>query len=113
MSSAALLRLDGITKSWGNQTVLSRVGLEVPPRAVVRIAGRNGAGKTTLLRIVVGLVRPDSGGVAIRGLHPELDRGEYLAQIGFLSTGDRGLYARLSARRHLDLCADLAMLRPP
>ncbi len=105
-----LLVLQGIHKSWGKRTVLEGVDLSVARGALVSICGANGTGKTTLLRIAAGLIHSESGRVAIDGLHPERDRRAYLRRLGFLSAGDRGLYARLSARRHLDLCARLALI---
>jgi ABC-type multidrug transport system ATPase subunit len=102
--------LQDIHKRWGTRSVLEGVDLCVARGGLVSICGANGTGKTTLLRIAAGLIHPQSGTVALDGLHPERDRREYLRRLGFLSAGDRGLYARLSARRHLDLCARLALI---
>ena len=97
--------------SAGGRPLFSRdVDLSVPRGALVSISGANGTGKTTLLRIAAGLIHPDSGEVTLDGLHPERDRRAFLGRLGFLSAGDRTLYARLSARRHLDLGARLALL---
>jgi ABC-2 type transport system ATP-binding protein len=104
------LVLRGIQKRWGKRPVLEGVDLSVARGALVSICGANGTGKTTLLRIAAGLIHADSGEVALDGLHPERDRRAYLGRLGFLSAGDRSLYARLSTRRHLDLGARLALI---
>jgi ABC-type multidrug transport system ATPase subunit len=109
-AAGSLLELADIHKSWGARTILAGVDLAAGRGTLIAVSGANGIGKTTLLRIAAGLIHPDSGEVAIDGLHPERDRRAYLARLGFLSAGDRGLYARLSARRHLDLSARLALL---
>jgi ABC-2 type transport system ATP-binding protein len=105
-----LLVLHGIQKRWRKSPVLEGIDLSVARGALVSISGANGTGKTTLLRIAAGLIQPDSGEVALEGLHPERDRRAFLGRLGFLSAGDRTLYARLSTRRHLDLAARLALL---
>jgi ABC-2 type transport system ATP-binding protein len=105
-----LLVLHGIQKRWGDRLILAGLDLRVSRGALVSISGATGTGKTTLLRIAAGLIHPDSGTVAIQDLHPERDRTAFLRQLGFLSAGDRGLYARVTARRHLDLGARLALI---
>jgi ABC-2 type transport system ATP-binding protein len=107
---ADLLILRGVRKQWGKSPVLEGVDLSVARGALVSISGANGTGKTTLLRIAAGLIHPDSGEVALDGLHPERNRRAFLGRLGFLSAGDRTLYARLSPRRHLDLGARLGLL---
>jgi len=105
-----LLQLRGIDKHWGKRPVLSGLELAVAPGSVVSITGGNGTGKTTLLRVAAGLVQPDAGTVSVSGLDPVRDRRRYMERLGFLSAGDRGLYARLSARRHLHFAARLALV---
>jgi len=62
-----VLEVRGAAKSFGRRTVFRGVSLDLGPGEVVGITGENGAGKTTLLRIVVGLLPPDEGSVAVRG----------------------------------------------
>ena len=52
-----------VSKSFGGRRVLVDVSCEVNPGGVLRVAGPNGCGKSTLLKIVLGLVKPDSGRV--------------------------------------------------
>ena len=100
----------GVAKRWGTLDVLAGVDLGVAPGERVWISGKNGAGKTTLLRIVSGLIRPDHGDVRVDGLSPESERREFQKRIGLQSAGDRGLYARLTARENLEFWARLALV---
>ena len=109
--SPAALELTEIVKHWPRTPpVLEGVTLRLDPGTGAAIAGSNGAGKTTLLRIAAGLISPESGGVRVHGLDPERERTAFQRRIGFLSAGNSGLYARLSAERHLELWARLALL---
>jgi ribose transport system ATP-binding protein len=62
-----VLRVEGLTKSFGPIAILQDVGFAVPARSIVGLVGENGAGKTTLFNILTGLVRPDSGSMLYRG----------------------------------------------
>ena len=104
------LVVQDIHKSWGQTAVLQGADLPVSRGARISICGANGTGKTTLLRIASGLTHPDSGTVSLDGLDPERDRRAYLGRLGYLSAGDRGLYARVTARHHLDLWARLSFV---
>jgi len=64
-----MLRLNGVTRSYGVHEVLKGVDWGIPPRARVGLVGPNGAGKTTILRIIAGVEEADKGTVDItRGL---------------------------------------------
>jgi ABC-type multidrug transport system ATPase subunit len=110
--AAPLLAVAGLVKHWRGRPAptLDGLELELRPGEVVSIAGRNGAGKTTLLRVLGGLVAPDRGDVVLDGMRLGTQRRAYQRQIGLLTPGDRGLYARVTVARHLDLWARLALL---
>ena len=59
----ASLRLDNVTKRFGNVTALKDVSLEIEDGEFFAVLGPPGAGKTTLLRTIVGLEQPELGDV--------------------------------------------------
>jgi len=61
----ATLRTEGLTKTYGDRTVVRDVNLDVTSGEVVGLLGPNGAGKTTTFSMVVGLIGPDSGRVLL------------------------------------------------
>jgi ABC-2 type transport system ATP-binding protein len=111
VSADALISFDGVWRHWGRGKKRWAVLRGVAPGTSVGIAGRNGAGKTTLLRIGTGILAPDQGTVMIDGLRSDRNWREYHRRLGFLSAGDRGLYARFSVRGHLQYAARLAFMR--
>lgn len=56
-----LLRVEGLTKSYGGRTVVHRVSFSVGRGEVIGLLGKNGAGKTTTFRMTIGMVTPDEG----------------------------------------------------
>ena len=64
---SALLRLDGLVKSYDRAPVLRGIHLDVQPGEFVTLLGPSGCGKTTTLRIIAGLLAPDEGRVWLDG----------------------------------------------
>lgn len=62
-----MIKLEGITKSFGSLQVLKGIDLEINKEEIVSIVGPSGAGKTTLLQIMGTLDEPDAGVVQIDG----------------------------------------------
>ena len=62
-----MIKLEGITKSFGSLQVLKGIDLEINKGEIVSIVGPSGAGKTTLLQIMGTLDEPYAGTVAIDG----------------------------------------------
>ena len=60
-SAGTPVTLRGISKSFGDNTVLSGIDLHIPAGQFVAIVGESGCGKSTLLRLLVGLDRPSAG----------------------------------------------------
>ncbi len=61
------IRVQGLTKSFGEQRVLDRVDLEVARGETLTVLGRSGTGKSVMLKLLIGLQRPDSGEIEIDG----------------------------------------------
>ena len=80
--------LDRVTKRFGDRSVLDGVSFEVPEGAGFVILGRSGTGKSVTLRHIIGLIRPDSGRVFVRGKEISALEGTALSdvrrEIGFL-----------------------------
>lgn len=55
------LEIRNLKKSFGNQSVIKDVNLEVGTGEFISLLGASGSGKTTLLRLIAGLEQPDSG----------------------------------------------------
>lgn len=83
------LRLEQITKSFGEKQVLKGISLSVESGKALGLLGRNGAGKTTSIRIIMGVFPADSGHVLLDGR--PIDRSAL--QIGYLPE-ERGLYPK-------------------
>jgi Cu-processing system ATP-binding protein len=72
-----------LCKSFGSTAVLRDLNLAIPRGRVTAIVGPNGAGKTTFIKMLLGLVRPDSGLLCIDGVPVGTDHA-YRAQIGYM-----------------------------
>jgi ABC-type ATPase involved in cell division/cell division protein FtsX len=72
-----IVKLTGVSKSYGRTAVLKGIDLSVLPGELVEVTGPSGSGKTTLLRMVHGQLRPSRGQVLVqgRGLHRWWRRG--------------------------------------
>lgn len=66
-SPSAYLRLEGITKRFGNFTANDSIDLTVQTGSIHALLGENGAGKTTLMNILSGLYQPDAGQIYLDG----------------------------------------------
>ena len=65
--SAPLLRITGVTKTFGSVTALAGVDLEVAKPGIFGLVGPNGAGKTTLFSVLCGFLKADAGTVEVAG----------------------------------------------
>src|SRR5436309_757940 len=62
-----LLETTKLVKRYGGRTVVDQVSFVLSQQEVVGILGRNGAGKTTTFRMIIGMIRPESGVVTFDG----------------------------------------------
>jgi len=80
----SVIRLDGVTKHYGAETALDRVGFEVPRGVVFALLGENGAGKTTAIRIMLGLTQADGGRAEVLGRDSARQGLEIRRRVGYV-----------------------------
>jgi ABC-2 type transport system ATP-binding protein len=83
----SLLRVDGLTKTYGSVTALDALTADVP-RGLVGVVGANGAGKTTLFRILLGLAQPTAGSVEVVGIRVADDPIGVRSRLGYMPEHD-------------------------
>jgi ABC-2 type transport system ATP-binding protein len=97
------LTIDSVSKRFGEVQALDGVSLEIQPCEVFGFLGANGAGKTTAMRIVLDILRPDSGKIVWNGRpNTEVPRETW----GYLPE-ERGLYAKMKVLDQLVFFARL------
>jgi ABC-2 type transport system ATP-binding protein len=89
--------LERVTKRFGTHVAVNDLTLEVPTGSVYGFIGPNGSGKTTTIRMILHILLPDSGRVAVLGdTRTDIVRD----QVGYLPE-ERGLYKKMKVRRLL------------
>ena len=99
----------GLTRLFPGGHGVRDLDLHVPSGSIYGFLGPNGAGKTTTIRLLLGLLRPQAGEVALFGHPLHGDRAAALAQVGALVESP-ALYGHLSARDNLEVTRRLLAL---
>src|SRR4051812_45658885 len=81
---SAVVELKHVTKTYGSNTALSDVTLEVPAGVVFALLGENGAGKTTAIRLMLGLTEPTRGEVRVLGFDSRHNGHAVRCRVGYL-----------------------------
>ncbi|AKB46001.1 MAG TPA: ATP-binding cassette domain-containing protein [Methanosarcina vacuolata] len=98
------IEFESVSKSFSEKTILEDISFSVNQGEIFGLLGPNGAGKTTLIRLLLDILRPDSGEIRVFGdfLSPDAKN-----RIGYLPE-ERGLYKKT---RLLDMLVYLAQLK--
>ena len=94
----------GLTKQFGERTVVRDVELHVPRGSAFGYLGPNGAGKTTLIRMLLGLTSATTGSMKLLGLPVPEKRTEALARVGAIVEEPR-FHGHLTGRENLRIVA--------
>ncbi len=97
-----ILRLSGITKTFGAVAALADIQLEVHEGEVVALVGDNGAGKSTLIKILAGVQQPTSGTIEFLGKNVEIANPSHALHMGIAT-----VYQDLALCENLDVVANL------
>lgn len=95
--------LEELRKEYSNVTAVDNLSLNVPQGSVYGFIGPNGSGKTTTLRMIMNIIRPDSGDIRVFG--QELRRSS-TDRIGYMPE-ERGIYTRMKVGEVLEFYGDL------
>lgn len=106
-TTAPLLSVRGIYKSFGLNAVLKGINLDVMPGEVLALIGGNGAGKSTLMKIIMGIYSHDSGELAINGQTVALNRpAEALAQGIYMVPQEPLLFPNMNVEENITIGFD-------
>lgn len=100
-----LVEVEGVTKRYGELTAVDSVSFAAGAE-IFGLLGSNGAGKSTTIKMLVGLLRPDSGRLRVAGHDVVRDGLEARRAVGYLPE-DLELYERLTGREFLRMVAGL------
>ena len=103
---AELIRLDGLTKRFGELLAVDAVSLSVEAGQVLGFLGPNGAGKTTTMRMIAGFMEPTAGSASVCGHDVIDDPVGVRRNIGFLPEG-APTYGDMTARSYLEFIAEI------
>lgn len=90
------LKIENLTKTYGDFKALNHVSLEVENGKILGIVGRNGAGKTTTIKSIMGIIEPEEGSITFDGI----DIRKAKVSIGYLPE-ERGLYVNAVVKDQL------------
>lgn len=107
MTGPPIIRLEHVTKRFGENVAVDDVSFEVRPGRCLGWLGPNGSGKTTLIRCILGLARVSSGAIEVRGHPIPAETRRALARVGGIVEEPR-FYPYLSGRRNLEVWARFA-----
>jgi branched-chain amino acid transport system ATP-binding protein len=112
MAPEPLLRLSGVTKSFGGITALKDVSLSVKPGEIGGIIGPNGAGKTTVFNVITGAYNVDLGMVALGSQRIDGLKPYRIARLGIARTFQNiRLFASMTVWEHLLVAQSRPALR--
>jgi phospholipid/cholesterol/gamma-HCH transport system ATP-binding protein len=104
-STAHVLVVDHLYKSFGNNKVLNDFNLTLSNGENLVVLGKSGSGKSVLIKCIIGLLMPDSGSIEVFGKNiPDLDHVELdkvRAKVGFLFQSN-ALYDSMTVRQNLE-----------
>lgn len=104
MANAYVIQTNDLGKSFDEVDALRSLNLNVPKNSIFGFLGPNGAGKTTTMKLLLGLIRPTTGGGTVFGMDIARDSIDIRSRIGYLPQEPR-FYEHMSARQTLDFTA--------
>ena len=96
--STPSVSVESVTKRFAGHVAVSDLSLQVPSGGIYGLLGPNGAGKSTTIRLIMSILQPDEGRIALFGASG--NSRDLSARIGYLPE-ERGLYKKMKVLDHL------------
>ena len=100
------LTVDVVSKSFGTTHAVDGVSLTLRKGEVLGLLGPNGSGKSTTMKLILGVIKPDSGQISVFGKDVVRDAAETKRMVGYVPETPQ-LYEFLSGIEYLDFVADM------
>ncbi|MBT2129939.1 ABC transporter ATP-binding protein [Aliiroseovarius lamellibrachiae] len=110
--SALAISVQGLTKRYGDKTVVDAVSMDVSEGEIMGFLGPNGSGKTTTIRLMCGLLEPDAGEGRVLGHDIRRDRGAIKRNVGYM-TQRFSFYEDLTIAENLNFVAGVYGMEQP
>lgn len=110
--SALAISVQGLTKRYGDKTVVDAVSMDVSEGEIMGFLGPNGSGKTTTIRLMCGLLEPDAGEGRVLGHDIRRDRGAIKRNVGYM-TQRFSFYEDLTIAENLNFVAGVYGMKQP
>ncbi|MBV5264777.1 ABC transporter ATP-binding protein [Pinisolibacter aquiterrae] len=107
----SIVSVQGLTKRFGDHTVVDHVSMEIEKGEIVGFLGPNGSGKTTTIRMICGLLTPDGGSGTVLGHDVLTESRSIKRRVGYM-TQRFSFYEDLTIAENLDFVARLYELSP-
>lgn len=105
----SILEIRNLYMSFGSNQVLDGLDMVVPEHSVFGFVGRNGAGKTTTMKIVLGLLKAQSGSVTVCGEQVSYGATKTNRHVGYLPDVPE-FYGYMRPKEYLRLCGEITGL---
>jgi ABC-2 type transport system ATP-binding protein len=105
------VKLTDVSKKYSDVTAVDYLDLEVRGGEILGLLGPNGSGKSTTLKMILGLVKPDSGSVTVLGIDVDKDPILVRGKVGYVPESPR-LYEFLTGIEFLDITGDIYGMQP-
>ncbi|MBT0158414.1 ABC transporter ATP-binding protein [Candidatus Bathyarchaeota archaeon A05DMB-2] len=106
MAYSFAAKLTGVSKRYSDVTAVENLDLEVKKGEILGLLGPNGSGKSTILKMLLGLVKPDSGAVNVLGVNLMDASLALKKRIGYVPEGSY-VYEFLTGLEFLDFAGDV------
>ncbi len=104
-----ILEIENLCKSFGGRDIIRNLSLTVPENTIYGFLGQNGAGKTTTMKMILGLLKPDSGKISVYAKEVAYGNTKTNRHIGFLSDVPE-FYGYMKPTEYLALCGEITGL---